>query len=152
LSVATKSTYEDCHNEALEDKIASLVSEFLKVEQSVITPTASLISLGLDSLRAVSLSRLLHIEGIFVSPIDIVQADSIRTVAAKVNSPHAHAEVPPEVELDLVKLQNVLVEELPPNDVRIDADDDVLICGATALQSGMLSQARGFAASLIMAK
>jgi hypothetical protein len=46
--------------------------------------------------------------------------------------------------MELVKLQNDLLEELSANDVRLDEEDEVLICGATALQSGMLSQVSYF--------
>ena len=144
LRESAESAAEEYYNAALEIALLGLVSKFIGVEQGIITPTASLISFGLDSLRAVSLSRLLNTEGIFVSPIDIVQADCIRTMAAKASSTGSRVEVPPEVDLELVKLQNALLEELPANDVRLDAEDDVYICGATALQSGMLSQVSYF--------
>ena len=62
----------------LEQAIIEHVCELLRIKKSLIRPTTSLVSIGLDSLRSVTLSRMLREDGIDLSAVDIVQADSIR--------------------------------------------------------------------------
>ena len=53
----------DDDNEEIEpgylEKVMQLVSKFLKVDRSILKPTSSLISFGLDSIKYVGLSRAL---------------------------------------------------------------------------------------------
>lgn len=123
----------------LERKLTNLVAKFLKVEITAITPRSSLVSLGLDSLRAVSLARALAVEGISATPIVIIQSDNIRDIAAGMR-PSSRSTDLEDVDAWSAQIQQTLREELPVELLRLDEEDCLEIVGATALQSGMLSQ------------
>jgi len=118
--------------------IASELSAFLRIPAGNIREESSLLSLGLDSLKAVALSHRLRERGISIPPIDIIRAGSIRAVAS--------ASVR-EIEQDISSqdesgssLGQVLWQDLTPESVRLDVNDQIEVTAATALQAGMLSQ------------
>ncbi|KDN49336.1 hypothetical protein RSAG8_02038, partial [Rhizoctonia solani AG-8 WAC10335] len=106
------------------------------------TPDASLVSLGLTSLKAVALSRKLKDVGIFISPIDIIQTDTVDQLALKCEV--SESRVQPSVNLEhnqwLDTLHQELVNELDTASLKLSEDDKLQVTGATALQAGMLSQ------------
>ena len=114
------------------------LSAFLRVPAENVREESSLLSLGLDSLKAVTLSRRLRERGISVSPIDIIRARSVHGVASASTmerEPDSFSQGESLSELD-----QLLRQDLPLESVRLSRDDQVEITAATALQAGMLSQ------------
>ncbi|CAE6419816.1 unnamed protein product [Rhizoctonia solani] len=129
-------------NDKLARTLTPVVASFLKAELALVTPDASLVSLGLTSLKAVALSRKLKDVGIFVSPIDIIQADTIERLALKCEV--SEAQVQPGINSEhtqwLDTLHQELVDGLDTASLKLSDDDKLHVTGATALQAGMLSQ------------
>jgi aryl carrier-like protein len=114
------------------------LSAFLRVPAENVREESSLLSLGLDSLKAVTLSRRLRERGISVSPIDIIQARSVHGVASA-SAMERESDSFSQGE-GLSELDRLLRQDLPLESVRLSRDDQVEITAATALQAGMLSQ------------
>ncbi|CAE6524666.1 unnamed protein product [Rhizoctonia solani] len=120
-----------------------VVASLLNAELHLVTPDASLVSLGLTSLKAVALSRRLKDIGIFVSPIDIIQTDIIGQLILKCEvSPTqtSQPDIDPQHTQWLDTLRQELVDGLDVTSLKLSEDDKPRIIGATALQAGMLSQ------------
>jgi len=120
------------------EMIISELSTLLRIPTENLQEESSLLSLGLDSLKAVTLSHRLRERGISVQPIDIIRAGFIRGVAsASVGG--SEQETSSEAESGS-ELDQILQQGLPLESVRLERDDQVEITAATALQAGMLSQ------------
>jgi len=114
------------------------ISTFLRIPAENVREESSLLSLGLDSLKAVSLSHRLREGGTYISPMDIIRAGSVRAVASasvmeRQQEPLSQGEGDSE-------LDELLWQDLPVESIRLGKDDRIEITAATALQAGMLSQ------------
>ena len=118
--------------------VISELSTFLRVSAESVREESSLLSLGLDSLKAVTLSNRLRERGIAVPPVDIIRASSVREVASA-SAREREQEISSQEESGL-ELDQLLWQDLPVESVRLDRDDQIEITAATALQAGMLSQ------------
>ncbi|GAB1517179.1 Non-ribosomal peptide synthetase [Rhizoctonia solani] len=129
-------------NDKLIQTLIISVASFLSTELDLVTHDTSLISLGLTSLKAVTLSRKLKDVGIFVSPIDIIQADSINRLATKCKVLEDQTSQLGSAEQTqwFDALLQELAEGLDMTKLKLAEDDKLQFAGATALQSGMLSQ------------
>ena len=120
------------------DTVISELCGFLRVPAENVREDSSLLSLGLDSLKAVALSQRLKERGLLVSPVDIVKAGSVcGVIAASVTE--GRQEVPSEGESGS-EVEQLLRQDSPVDSIRLGVDDEVQITAATALQAGMLSQ------------
>ena len=120
--------------------VISELCTFLRLPRENVREESLLYSLGLDSLKAVSLSRRLGERGISVSPIDIIQAGSVRGVASA-SAIVGKQDFSSQEEYSF-ELERLLEQDLHVESVRLAGDDHVKITAATALQAGMLSQVR----------
>ena len=118
--------------------VISELCTFLRLPAENVREESLLFSLGLDSLKAVTLSRRLRERGISVSPIDIIQAGSIHGVASS-SAIVGKQDISSQEEYSF-ELERLLEQDLPVESVRLGEDDHVKITAATALQAGMLSQ------------
>jgi len=114
------------------------LSAFLRIPAENVREESSPLSLGLDSLKAVTLSHRSRERGIYISPMDIIRADSVRGVASA-------SVVERQQELSNQKessseLDELLWQDIPVELVRLGGDDRIEVTAATALQAGMLSQ------------
>lgn len=66
----------------LESDIASHIAEICRLESSKIGRNTPLPTLGLDSIRAITLARKLNLSGINISVVDIVQNATLARIAA----------------------------------------------------------------------
>jgi hypothetical protein len=118
--------------------VISELSTFLRIPAENLREESSLLSLGLDSLKAVALSHRLRERGISIQPIDIIWAGSVCGVSsASVRESEQESSGQDESSLELDQL---LWQDLPLDSVRLGRDDQIEITAATALQAGMLSQ------------
>ena len=118
--------------------VISELCAFLGIPAESVRGESSLLSLGLDSLKAVALSHRLRERGISVSPIDIIRADSVRGVASA-SSRETEQGISNEEESAL-EVDRLLWQDLPVESLRLGGGDQIEITAATALQAGMLSQ------------
>ena len=114
------------------------ISAFLRIPVENIREESSLLSLGLDSLKAITLSHRLRERGISVSSMDIIRASSVRGIASA--SVGARQQENNSQGGSISELDQFLRKDLPVEAVRLNKEDRVEITAATALQAGMLSQ------------
>ncbi|GAW01410.1 peptide synthetase [Lentinula edodes] len=148
-SIINQSSVDNVQNANLIDESSSSVelelilqkyiSEFLGIELPALRPTTSFTSLGLSSIKAVSLSRVLLQHGINVSPVDIIQGDQIRAIAKRA---HASASFDDALETTewLNDMKERLANELNVERLKLEPEDAIVITGCTSLQTGMLAQ------------
>ncbi|KAI6045753.1 hypothetical protein EDC04DRAFT_3104410 [Pisolithus marmoratus] len=119
------------------------VSEFLRVSPEHILPTTSLISMGLDSIRAIGLSRVLRQRGYNVNAADILRHPTLRQLSVFT---HPSRRVQQEASDTSNEFLHQQLEKLrgyvDPSTHKLCAEDEVSLFPTTELQAGMLSQAR----------
>ncbi|KAJ3856653.1 hypothetical protein EV368DRAFT_78489 [Lentinula lateritia] len=123
----------------LESVLQKYISEFLGLKLPALRPTTSFTSLGLSSIKAVSLSRVLLQHGINVSPVDIIQGDQIRAIAKRVHASTSFNDAPESTEW-LNDMKERLANELNVERLKFEPKDEIVITGCTSLQTGMLAQ------------
>ena len=111
---------------------------FLRIPVDNVREESSPISLGLDSLKAITLSHRLRERGVFVSPMDIIRAGSVRAIASASMAERQQENFNQEGSIS--ELDRLLQKDIPMEAVMLGEEDMVEITAATALQSGMLSQ------------
>jgi len=114
------------------------LGDFLRVPLDNVREESSLLSLGLDSLKAITLSHRLRERGVSVSPMDIIRASSVRGIASASVAEKEQGNFGQEGSIS--ELDQLLRKDLPMEVVRLGEEDQVEITTATALQAGMLSQ------------
>ncbi|OAL63254.1 nonribosomal siderophore peptide synthase SidC [Trichophyton rubrum] len=123
----------------IEQKIS--VSLNLLLESSI-TPTASLASAGLDSLRAIHLASSLRKEGVFLNALDILEADSIRKMAAFVLKSQPEMTVVP-TESEPLAMWNTIIQqgrEMLKLTEHLQQPTDIIPC--SPIQTGMLLETK----------
>ncbi|KAJ3918621.1 hypothetical protein F5877DRAFT_78832 [Lentinula edodes] len=123
----------------LELILQKYISEYLGIELPALRPTTSFTSLGLSSIKAVSLSRVLLQHGINVSPVDIIQGDQIQAIAKRAHASASFDDAPETTEW-LNDMKERLANELNVERLKLDPEDAIVITGCTSLQTGMLAQ------------
>lgn len=122
------------------DAVTSTVAGFLQQQPGSVTAGASLVSLGLTSLRAVALSRALQKKGFSVDPVDIIQGDTTRAVAQKIDA-QGESSTAAASDASAEDSEAKLAEELGGmRKVALDDADQPELALCTPLQAGMLSQ------------
>jgi len=122
-----------------ESILTKCIADFLHVDESTLHPTTSLTSLGLSSIKAVSLSRALLQRGIKVTPVDIIQADHIRAISKRVDVEGSSRDAE-EVEAWLRHMKEQLRNDLDMDALKLSPEDELVLTSCTALQTGMLAQ------------
>lgn len=117
------------------------VSEFLRVSPEHLLLTTSLISAGLDSIRAVGLSRFLRQRGYTVTAADILRHPTLRQLSVFADPSrsvqHETGDGSKEfLHRELERLQ----EYVDPPAYKLCVEDEVSLFPTTELQAGMLSQ------------
>jgi aryl carrier-like protein len=141
--VATTSQSPEAHlpepdvDPQLLHTVCSELSSFLKLDLENVKEHTSLLSLGLDSLKAVALSRRLEDRGVSIQLVDIVRARSVRHLAASATTAEHSGETE---DADLTDRERSLADEFDSSALKLDQKDKIRITPATALQAGMLSQ------------
>lgn len=138
----------------LEEKLREVVSSFLKVGKEQVNGTASLIALGLDSIKSVGLARMLRADGMKVSALEIMSRPSVRGVASAILSSSGGTieggkkEAGKNAETDGERTEKHLLAErrkdiekyIDISTLRLSSEDQVEVYPTTVLQAGMLSQ------------
>lgn len=122
--------------------LKEIVSNFLGVPLERLHPHTSLISLGLDSIRSVGLSRILRQHGYSTNAADIMGDPILRKLGvlhARSPGRSVQAEIDQGV-LSLQKQRERTQASFDPSTCKLSIDDEVEIFPTTVLQTGMLSQ------------
>lgn len=133
----TQETDKPADPQIIEMIISELSSSFLCIPVDNLREESSLLSLGLDSLRATTLSHRLRERRIAIQPMDIIRAGSVRGVAPV--SVRESEQNTSSREESISELDRLLWRDLPLESIKLGRDDEVEITAATALQAGMLS-------------
>lgn len=144
-------TDEDAGNldELLVSDIRAAVAKYLEVDLSYVSSGASFISLGLDSVKSIGLSRALKGVGVNVSAVDLMKYSSIRRlrkyIAGNQRQPMVNGTAGGLITSSVSKaLRREVVDKVDAHDFRLSDDDHVDLYPTTDLQSGMLSMVRAF--------
>ncbi|KAH0827172.1 hypothetical protein J3R83DRAFT_4863 [Lanmaoa asiatica] len=145
---------EDELGESLEAEdlapLREIVSKFFGFPPERLHPNTSLISLGLDSIRSVGLSKILRQHGYSTKAADIMGNPILRKLGvfcARSLGHSAQAEIDQGV-LFLQRQCERIKASLNPSTCKLSINDEVEIFPTTALQTGMISQTVASAGSL----
>ncbi|KAI0780914.1 hypothetical protein BD413DRAFT_608137 [Trametes elegans] len=122
-------------------KIRDVASRFLRIDAAFVAPETSLLSLGLDSIKSVGLSRKLSAEGFPLTSADIMRLSTPRRLAAHIQ----RAQGSPKKDTDQVRSsfneeRGKILQDMDLESIKLSADDRVDVYPTTTLQAGMLSQ------------
>lgn len=124
--------------------LSEIVSNFFGVPLERLHPHTSLISLGLDSIRSVGLSKILRQHGYSASAADIMGNPILWKLGVSLARARSRGHsVQAEIDRGILSLQKQcerIKASLNPSTCKLSIDDEVEIFPTTALQTGMLSQ------------
>ncbi|KAJ8701584.1 Non-ribosomal peptide synthetase [Pleurotus ostreatus] len=92
-------TSNDVSSDGNVPRLRHVIGDFLNVDPSLLKPDASLVSLGLDSLKSVGLSRTLRREGFPLSATQLMSGGSLSNLVALLES-KTPAETPSSIGTD----------------------------------------------------
>ncbi len=124
------------------ERIREIASRFLRIDAKLITGETSLLSLGLDSIKSVGLSRQLSKEGFALSSADIMRLSTPQRLAVQVQAKASAPQDGERMVLSFKEERDKLVREMDMVAIRLSEDDEVNVFPTTTLQAGMLSQVR----------
>ncbi|KAI0336556.1 hypothetical protein GY45DRAFT_411925 [Cubamyces sp. BRFM 1775] len=128
-------------DEKIVSAIIHIASKFLRVDAGLITSGTSLLSLGLDSIKSVGLSRKLSAEGLRLSSADIMGLSTPRRLAARVQKAREPQKQGDDYALAAFKAEcEQLAAAVDIEALKLSASDVVQVFPTTTLQAGMLSQ------------
>ncbi|CDO69499.1 hypothetical protein BN946_scf184785.g4 [Trametes cinnabarina] len=128
-------------DELIVATICALASQFLRVNPDLVTGDTSLLSLGLDSIKSVGLSRRLAKEGLRLSSADIMGLGTPRRLAARIQEFDDSAKQSQDpASASFTAECEFIREAIDPLTIKLSAEDDVQAFPTTTLQAGMLSQ------------
>jgi aryl carrier-like protein len=132
---------EEVEPEYLE-KVTKLVAKFLKMDSSLLTPTSSLISFGLDSIKSVGLSRVLKRSGVNVPPMEVIRRPTVRSICLFESREIRGALRKEEKEAEnlIQYARESLLSHVNQVQILLSDTDKLETYPTTTLQSGMLSQ------------
>jgi len=84
-SACEESEWEDDNIMAI---IRGLLSRFSKLPEKVIRGTTSLASMGVDSITAMQIASLARKQGVFVSPVTIIQSTTVHELMVRIHAEH----------------------------------------------------------------
>lgn len=129
-------TSNDVSSDGNIPRLRHVIGDFLNVDPSLIKPDVFLVSLGLDSLKSVGLSRILRREGFPLSATQLMSGGSLSNLVALLES-KTPAETPSSIRTDT---QARVCPSLDINELKLSPSDYVTAYPVTELQAGMLSQ------------
>lgn len=124
------------------DELRSIISDFLQVDATILTPSMSFVSLGLDSIKSVGLAKLLSKNGFPVTSTELLQNSSLISTANCVAlKPRTNQDETQDQHQPIIRVDDNAVSEIKnQRKIELTADDAVSFHPTTALQTGMLSQ------------
>lgn len=125
----------------LEDRLRTIIAKFFNVGDTVVTPSISFLSLGLDSIKAIGLSRRLRKADLKVTAVDLMRYTTIRTLVNHCLGSNTQMDQHSTEGLKLLKkAQEMLADNLDLPSLKLSEEDETIIYPTTDLQAGMLTQ------------
>ncbi len=130
-------------NSELFDKLRYIVADFLQIQPTVLSPSTSFVSMGLDSIKSVGLSKVITMGGHPVSSTTVLRNASLLQLVSCIISQSSHSDT--EEDFNAARRSVVVVDqgittEIFGHNIKFEDEDVVQLFPTTALQSGMLSQ------------
>ncbi|EIW85132.1 hypothetical protein CONPUDRAFT_117672 [Coniophora puteana RWD-64-598 SS2] len=131
-------------------RLQGIIANFFNTEMSFLTEETSFISLGLDSIRSVGLSRRLKKEGFQIPGGEIIRNPTISSIRAYLAKSASHRTKQRESEAAAAYRKRCaeLSKSLEISSIKLKPDDKASVHPVTILQAGMLSQTVGSDGSL----
>ncbi|KAF5380902.1 hypothetical protein D9615_004009 [Tricholomella constricta] len=120
-------------------KLQHIVSDFLDINQRLMTETTSFISLGLDSIKSVGLSRVLKKLGYNIPAVELMKYCSLRTLTNRLASRNSISDDLDDQQAYSRAVTNIR-SSFAESDIKLSSNDVVSLFPTTSLQAGMLSQ------------
>lgn len=120
--------------------IRAIVSEFLRIDPSLLSDTISLFSIGLDSIRSVGLSRALQAQGMHIPSLSIMNHPTIIDIASRLSQNLPEVRHKDQRLTSFKESCQRIRDAVGPLHLPLSAEDNVEIFPTTTLQAGMLSQ------------
>ncbi|KAG5652249.1 NRPS protein [Sphagnurus paluster] len=119
-------------------ELRTVISKFLDINKLLISEDTSLISLGLDSIKCVGLSRILKGLGYSMPAVEIMKHPSLRKLSSHIAS---RCNEPLGVDYRQVFSQTLstIRRSFSQEDLKLSPSDTVQLFSTTSLQAGMLS-------------
>lgn len=127
----------------LIDELRQRVATFMRIQPNLISPSTSLFSLGLDSIKSVGLSRALKKLGHDVSSIDILRHPSLSRLSVFIRDSSIQ-HVADQDDSQYSNLCQRIGQSFVGESFVLSPNDGVTLYPTTVLQSGMLSQVSPF--------
>lgn len=121
-----------------------VVADFLEFSPSLLAPSTSFFSMGLDSIKSVGLAKSLKNAGFSITSTELLRNSTLKTLAKYLEPKKPSNQDYTEAENNLAGLSREVVAEVDKPSVRLGMDDLIHFYPTTALQAGMLSQVRFF--------
>lgn len=119
-----------------------ILSDFLGVDERIVTDNTSFISLGLDSIKSVGLSRSLRKQGYHIAAIDLMKFSTLKKLGNYVENVSPTVVTEGGEDQSFPQSLAALRASIPLDQFKLAADDQVSVFPTTTLQAGMLSQVR----------
>ncbi len=123
-------------------RVREVVSDFLRLDPSLLLDNTSLISIGLDSIRSVGLSRAFQAQGFHTSSVSIMSHPTLIGIASRL-SRELPEPVPTSEHQPILSFKNdcrIIRDALGSSNLGLSPGDHVELFPTTTLQAGMLSQ------------
>lgn len=130
-------------NPELLDKLQYIIADFLQVQPTILAPSTSFISMGLDSIKSVGLSKVITMCGHPVSSTHVLRNASLQQLVSYILSQSSNSDAEKDsgaARKSVVVVDKSITAEILGHNIKLEDDDDVELFPTTALQSGMLSQ------------
>lgn len=125
----------------LLDVLRTAIASFMGFKPEILTPAISFISLGLDSIKSVGLSKAISKAGYHVTSTDILRNATLNELAVLIQTKKSVAGDPiAHRSQSTLDINPAILSEITPESVRLSVDEEVQFFPTTALQTGMLSQ------------
>ena len=130
-------------NPELLDKLRSIVADFLEIQPTILSPSTSFVSMGLDSIKSVGLSKVITMRGHPVSSTTVLRNASLLQLVSCIISQPSDSDTEEDsnaARRSVVFVDQGITTEILGHNIKFEDEDVVQLFPTTALQSGMLSQ------------
>ncbi|KAG6898366.1 NRPS [Termitomyces sp. T32_za158] len=129
-------------NFELLNELRQILSNFLGIDEALLTESVPFVSLGLDSIKSVGLARTLKRAGHDIRAEEIMKYASLQLLTNRLTSSHDVPYIPDNLEnyRTLSKAVAQVRGSFAEDDLKLSSIDKVTLFPTTTLQAGMLSQ------------
>ncbi|KIM49051.1 hypothetical protein M413DRAFT_438219 [Hebeloma cylindrosporum] len=120
-----------------------IVADFLEFSPSLLSPSTSFFSMGLDSIKSVGMAKSLKNAGFPITSTELLRNSTLKNLVKYLELEKPSNQEYSEAEKNFAGLSREVLAEVDKQGVRLGIEDLVRFYPTTALQTGMLSQTVG---------